>query len=199
MQCTYIEEGVFGVISEGLSCCFIGHRVIEVTDELVSRLFSEAEKLILSGVTRFFFGTRSDFNSLCHKVISELKVKYPQVTRIAFTSFHETVVLQNEAKRYEATMSRLLHREVHLEGYEQEITPEALRKSGKATYVERNQMMIDACDHCIFYYDENYRPKRRELSRKFLHNTLSSARSGTELAYRYALHKKKTVINVFSE
>lgn len=150
-------------------------------------------------MTRFLFGTRSDFNSLCHKVISELKGKYPQVVRIAYTSFHEAVVLQDEAKWYESTMSLLLHREVHLEGYEEEVTPEALRKSGKATYIERNQMMIDAADYCVFYYDENYRPKRRELSRKFLHNTLSSERSGTELAYRYALRKKKNIINVFSK
>ena len=95
-------------------------------------------------------------------------------------------------------MSYLWKREVHLEGYEEEITPEPLRKSGKATYIERNQIMIDNSDYCIFYYDESYRPERRELSRKYFINTLSSGQSGTELAYRYAVQKKKNIINVFS-
>ncbi|MBO4473181.1 MAG: DUF1273 family protein [Clostridia bacterium] len=181
-----------------MKCCFIGHRKLEVTDELISRLKQEIEKLILSGVTHFLFGTRSEFNSLCHKVVSDLKQSYPQILRIAYTTFHECVVLQKEVERYESIMSQLWHREVHLQGYEEEITPTVLRKSGKASYLERNRIMIDDSDYCVFYYDEKYRPDRRELSRKYLNNVLSSAQSGTASAFRYATRKKKTIINVFS-
>jgi len=183
--------------AKGKRCCFIGHRTLEVTDELISRLKQEIEILILSGVTHFLFGTRSEFNSLCHKIVSDLKQSYPQIVRIAYTTFHECVVLQNEVEKYERMMTRFWKRDVHLEGYEEEITSEALRKSGRATYVERNQTMIDDSDFCIFYYDENYRPQRRELSHKYLNKVLSSAQSGTALAFRYALSKNKRIINVF--
>lgn len=180
------------------TCCFIGHRKLEITDELVSRLTCEIEKLLALGVTRFLFGTRSDFNSLCHHIVSELRKTNPEIVRIAYTTFHECVTLEQDVERTEKMMSYLWKREVHLEGYEEEITPEPLRKSGKATYIERNQIMIDNSDYCIFYYDESYRPERRELSRKYFINTLSSGQSGTELAYRYAVQKKKNIINVFS-
>ena len=29
----------------------------------------------------------------------------------------------------------------------------------KASYVERNQAMINNSNYCVFYYDENYQPK----------------------------------------
>lgn len=53
--------------------------------------------------------------------------------------------------------------------------------SGRVSYVERNQAMINDSDYCIFYYDENYQPK-----------------SGTALAYTYAKQKKKQIINILS-
>ena len=61
------------------SCCFIGHREIEINDELIARLTAELESLIQSGVSRFLFGSRSDFDSLCHSVVTELKKKFPQI------------------------------------------------------------------------------------------------------------------------
>ena len=180
------------------TCCFIGHRKIEITDELISRLTCEVEHLILSGVTNFIFGTRSEFNSICHKVVSALKEAHPEIVRIAYTAFHECVSLDVELDQYDDTIQSIWEHKVHLNGYDAEVTPEVLRKGGKATYVERNQIMIDLSDYCIFYYDENYRPERRERSRKYFNHNLTSAQSGTELAYRYALRKKKTIINVFN-
>ncbi|MBR0060585.1 MAG: DUF1273 family protein [Selenomonadaceae bacterium] len=182
---------------EGKSCCFIGHREMEITDELTSRLTREIEKLINGGVCRFIFGSRSSFDFLCHSVVSELKKRYPKIVRIAYTTFHECVVLEKDLERHNEVMSFFLKKEVHDNGYEEEITPEKLRKSGRAAYVERNRMMIDDSDYCVFYYDETYRPKRKKLSRKYVCNILSSARSGTALAYSYALRKKKTIINVY--
>ena len=181
------------------TCCFIGHRDIEISDDLISRLSCEVEHLILSGVTRFLFGTRSDFNSICHKVVSALKEAHPEIVRIAYTAFHECVSLDVELDQYDDTISSIRDHKVHLDGYDAEVTPEVLRKGGKATYVERNQILIDASDYCVFYYDESYKPERRELSRRRFINHLSSPKSGTALAYQYAVRKKKTIINLFLE
>ena len=115
---------------------------------------------------------------------------------IFFLSF--VVSLDVELDQYDDTIQSIWEHKVHLDGYDAEVTPEVLRKGGKATYVERNQIMIDLSDYCIFYYDENYRPERRERSRKYFTHNLTSAQSGTELAYRYAVRKKKTIINVFN-
>ena len=181
------------------TCCFIGHRKIEITNELISRLTCEVERLILSGVTVFLFGTRSEFNSICHKVVSQLKESHPEIVRIAYTAFHECVSLDVELDQYDETISIIWEHKVHLDGYDAEITPEVLRKGGKATYVERNRIMIDLSDYCIFYYDEAYRPERHERSRKYFDHHLTSAQSGTKLAYKYALRKKKTIINAYKQ
>ena len=71
-----------------------------------------------------------------------------------------------------------------------------LWSAGKASYVERNQDMINASDYCVFYYNENYVP---ELKRPPKHNMLLPSRrtSGTKIAYEYALKKKKEIINIY--
>ena len=67
--------------------------------------------------------------------------------------------------------------------------------SGKASYVERNQAMIDNSDYCIFYYNENYKPKPRKQSKRDIN--YYQPKSGTFLAYKYAQKKKKEIINIF--
>ena len=39
-----------------------------------------------------------------------------------------------------------------LKFYDVTIMPTRVERAGKASYVERNQEMIDASDFCIFYY-----------------------------------------------
>ena len=70
-----------------------------------------------------------------------------------------------------------------------------MEKAGKASYVERNQEMINQSDYCIVYYDDNYLPPRRKNSRRDL--TDYQPKSGTAIAYDYAVKKKKKIINVF--
>ena len=50
-------------------------------------------------------------------------------------------------------------------------------------------------DICIFYYDENYLPKRRKLSKHSISDY--QPESGTAAAYRYAVGKNKNIINIF--
>ena len=69
-----------------------------------------------------------------------------------------------------------------------------MEKAGKASYVERNQEMINKSDYCIVYYDENYLPPRRKNSRRDL--TDYQPKSGTAVAYDYAMKKNRVIINV---
>ena len=69
-------------------------------------------------------------------------------------------------------------------GFEEEFEHKTKYEAGRASYVERNQAMINDSDYCVFYYDKNYFP-------------LTRTKSGTKLAYEYAVRKNKKVINLF--
>ena len=56
------------------TCCFIGHRKINETEELRLKIFNTLEKLINeNSVDTFFFGSKSRFNDLCYEIVSKLK------------------------------------------------------------------------------------------------------------------------------
>ena len=152
------------------SCCFFGHRKIDETPELTERLKNAVETLIIEkSVNTFFFGSKSEFNSLCLKVVTDLKEKYPHIKRIYVRAAFADI--DDNYKNY------------LLESYEETYYPEKIRGAGKASYVERNQEMINKSKYCVVYYDENYTPPRRK--------------SGTKTAYDYAVKRKCEIINIF--
>lgn len=182
------------------SCCFIGHRTITITDELYNRLSSIIEGLICTDhVTCFLFGSRSQFNDLCFDIVTALKNKYPQIKRIAYNTRSECAILDENRLANEAILSKYLRIDTHIQGFEESITSDAMYVSGKASYIERNQIMIDASDYCIFYYDSNYAPQLKRISNKGITGVWTSGNSGTKLAYKYAMQKHKVVINVFQQ
>ena len=66
--------------------------------------------------------------------------------------------------------------------------------SGKAGYVERNYAMINDSDYCVFYYDEDYLPPKRKRASADI--SFYQPKSGTDLAYKYAIQKNKVIINI---
>ena len=55
------------------TCCFFGHRKINKTEELKSKLIEIIEKLIVEKhVDTFLFGSKSCFNSLCIELVTEI-------------------------------------------------------------------------------------------------------------------------------
>ena len=162
--------------------CFFGHRKIDETEELKNNLRGIIENLIVNEkVDTFFFGSKSQFDDLCHKIVTELKEKYPHLKRIYVRS-----AFQHIPDWYEDSL---------LQHYEDTYFPEHMENAGIASYVERNQEMINKSDFCIVYYDENYAPPKRKNSRRDL--TDYQPRSGTKIAYDYAVKKKKIIINCF--
>ena len=151
--------------------------------ELASRLRDNICYLLEQGVATFLFGDHSEFNTLCYKVVSELREVYPQIRRIHYRTDYP------DADAY--TMQFLL------DGYEDSICPDGVAAAGKAAYVERNQAMIRASDFCVFYYNNEYLPASRKESKKAI--TSYQPKSGTGLAFDYAKAHGKTIINLYTE
>ena len=182
-------------IMNNLVCSFFGHRKIEITEELKNRVKKVVEDCIVNyNVSTFLFGSKSDFDYLCHLVVTELKTKYPNIKRVSYTCRNETCVLESKREELEKIYSKVRKTEVHLLGVESEYEHKTKYVSGKASYVERNQAMINDSDFCIFYYDEDYQPKLRKQSKSSM--ICYQPKSGTALAYAYAKQKKKFLLNI---
>ncbi|MBQ2941500.1 MAG: DUF1273 family protein [Clostridia bacterium] len=163
------------------TCCFFGHRRIEISDELVNRIKEAVEDLIkYKNVDTFLFGSKSRFDTLCVNVVTELKKKYPHISRIYVRA--EFPYIDEDYAAY------------LLENYDYTYYPERMINAGRASYVERNYEMIDKSNYCIIYYDENYMPPRRKNSRRDLFDY--QPESGTKLAYNYAVKKGLRIINL---
>ncbi len=151
------------------TACFFGHRTINETEELKSKLVEIIEKLIVDeNVDTFFFGSKSRFNSLCQETVTEIKEKYPHIKRIYVRAEYPNI---NEE-----------YRNYLLEAYEDTYYPEHIIGSGRTAYVERNYEMINKSQYCIVYYDES--------------NTPTTRKSGTKIALDYAIKKCKNIISV---
>ncbi|MBO5232127.1 MAG: DUF1273 family protein [Clostridia bacterium] len=155
-----------------IPACFIGHRTINETEDLKSKLNEIIEKLIVDeNVDTFLFGSKSRFNSLCLELVTELKEKYPHIKRIYVRAEYPYI-----SERYKNYL---------LKNYEDTYYPEKIINSGRAAYVERNYEMIDNSRFCIVYYDETNAPTTRK--------------SGTMVAFDYAIKKQKCIIMFSAE
>ena len=70
-------------MSENYTCCFIGHRKTEETENLKLQLKAVIENLITAeNVDTFLFGSKSQFNSICYELVTEIKEKFPHIKRV---------------------------------------------------------------------------------------------------------------------
>ncbi len=149
------------------TCCFIGHRTINETQELKTTLYETIESLIIKEkVNTFLFGSKSQFNDLCLALVTEIKEKYPHIKRVYMRAEYPDI--NDDYKAYLLT------------DYEETYFPQKIMEAGKASYVERNQEMIKKSHFCLFYYNKETIP----LNRK----------SGTEVALTYAKKQNKNII-----
>ena len=154
MDILYIYNIFCGDVMENLNLHtfrFFGHRKFDKTPELIERLAKEIKVLITEkDVNVFYFGSKSEFDDLCHQTVTELKEQYQYIKRIYVRS-----AFQHIPDWYEDSL---------LQHYEDTYFPQHMEKAGKASYVERNQEMINKSDFCVIYYDENYLPPRRKIT-----------------------------------
>ena len=155
---------------EANTCCFIGHRkLFDNIEILKSTLYQIIEKLVVEQkVDTFLFGSKSQFNTICHQVVTKIKEKYPHIKRVYVRAEYQYI--DEEYKNF------------ILQDYEDTYYPEKIRSSGRAAYVERNYEMINDSQICVMYYDRLVAP----ITRK----------SGTKIAFEYATKRGKKIINV---
>lgn len=171
------------------TCSFFEHRKVEQKEGLKQKIKLVIENLIVEqNVLVFLFGSYSEFDKLCHLLVTELKVKHPTIKRIAFTCQSETCILERDREMWENSYSRYEKRDLKVLGLEEEFEHTTKYTAGRASYVERNQAMIDHSKYCVFYYDENYKPEFRKFSKKC--TNYYQPKSGTALAFEYV--NKKT-------
>lgn len=177
--------------NKSINCSFIGHRKVENSERVAAILKETIISLIEeNGVNTFLFGSRSEFDDICHQVVSELRERYPHIKRIAYTCRSEWACMENEREEHERGFGELMKKKVSLKGYEGEIEFDKKYKAGRASYIERNQAMMNDSAFCIFYCNNSYTP--------------STSKSGTKIAFEYALklEKKKKgefeVINLYN-
>ena len=175
------------------ACCFIGHRKIKMTDEMKEKLKNFIEYLIVElKVSVFLFGSVSQFDDLCHEIVTNLKEKYPHIERVVYPCRSEGYTLETEKAQRERVFSNFFKTEVKILGVERAVYFKNVYTAGKASYIERNYAMIDDSDYCVFFYDEDYQVKVDVFS-----NNVLSSKSGTKIAYDYAVKKKKKIFNIF--
>ena len=178
----------------GNTCSFFGHRDIEITDALVNQIESIVVNLIENNsVERFLFGSKSMFNDLCHKIVTELKNKYSNIIRVAYPCVSEDPVLEKDKVELENSCSKVLGTKVSLQTYDEIVENEKIWRAGKSAYIQRNYKMIEDSDFCVFYYSLAYIPKEKTRCNKMIYY---QPKSGTKLAYDYAIKKNKNVIKI---
>lgn len=178
------------------TCCFIGHRRIEFSEEKIKEIYEFIENLILNeNVKIFLFGSKSEFDDLCHRVVTELKEKYPYIKRVGYTCRSEGVLLESEREKWKKIYSSLGNGKFPLLFVEEEFEYKAKYVSGRASYIERNQAMINDSDYCLFYYNKEYVPPQRKYSKRDI--GYYQPNSGTAIAYEYAQRKKKIIKNFY--
>ena len=164
------------------TCCFIGHRKIETTPELVGRLDKTIENLIAEGVHTFLFGGKGAFDRLALERVTAAKSLHSDLSRV-YVRAEEPVITDS-------------YRDYLLKIYDETFFPEKLKNAGRAVYVERNSLMIGKSDVCVFFYNENYTPETKVLSTLGHVKIMSSSKSGTGLAYAESVRQGKTIINL---
>ncbi len=172
------------------SCCFIGHRKIQDKERVFLCVKKVIETLIVeNGVRVFNFGSKSEFDDLCHLAVTELQKEYSYIIRINYNRKSEYVVRKEEKSQLEESWSSLLKKDITLKDFDDSKISDRVRNAGKASYVERNREMIDDSIYCVFFYNDEYKPQTNP-------HYSSSGKSGTKLAYNYAVRKNKNIINV---
>ena len=144
------------IIREYMVACFIGHRTITVTNELCERIRTTVLDLIdHQSVDTFLFGSRSQFDELCLKIVTEIKEirQFDELCLKIVTEIKEIrphirrIYVRAEYPYISADYEKYL-----LTFYDETYMPENIIHAGKAIYIERNRHMIDSSDICIFYF-----------------------------------------------
>ena len=128
------------------ACCFIGHREVkDVTKTYLQAKNCIEELIVKEKMKTFYFGSKSKFDELCLKIVTDLKDIYSELVRVYVRAEYEYI-----GKEY---TSYLLH------SYDKTYYAKKAQNANKLVYIKRNEEMIDNSRICIFYYDKKHRTR----------------------------------------
>ena len=153
------------------SVCFTGHRQINITRELKTRLSTKLELFVHGGVTEFYAGGALGFDTLAEQTVTELKEHYPQVRLNLVLPCPAEQQTRKWSAENKAEYYRLLSLADSIEICCEHYTADCMKK--------RNQRLVDLADICVCYFNPN------------------NDRSGTGQTVRIANQKGLSIINVF--
>lgn len=158
----------------------IGHRKMPEDENLINKIEAILKYVIQERhVNVFLFGSKSKFDSVCLEIISRLKGEFKEIRRVYVRAEYPNI--STGYHKYLLTL------------YDDTFMPEKVKRAGKAAYVERNEIMIDMSDICMFYCENPYDTK---LSKDKV-SINSSHSGGTARAYKYAVLRGKEIINTY--
>ncbi len=79
------------------SCCFIGHRKLSNKELVVQCIKKTVVSLLTDHDVRvFLFGSKSEFDNLCHITVSELQKEHSDIIMVNYNLKNEYVVKKDE-------------------------------------------------------------------------------------------------------
>ena len=151
-----------------MKIAFIGHRQVHDVSRCETQLKKILETLIVGqNADTFLFGSRSKFNDICYRAVTELKVRFPHIRRIYIRAEYEYI---------SDTYREYLHTQ-----YEESFFPPEISHAGSKVYVERNYLLVRMCDMLITYCSP----------------PIPNKKSGTQLTVQYARKMKKRIFNMY--
>lgn len=125
------------------TCCFTGHRILTLTEELSRDLANELIGLINSGVTDFYAGGALGWDMFCEKMILRMKNHFPQIKLhlvLPCSPAAQTAKwTDGQKKEFERIMQAADSTEILSQNY----------YSG--CMKKRNQRLVDLADVCVCY------------------------------------------------
>lgn len=124
-----------------MKCCFFGHSDFDYASYADNIRAIVINLIINHGVTIFYSGGRGNFDSICAKVVGELRQDYPYIQNIKFLSYMPT-----NAESSPPCPSYYTGTEYLLEKH---VIP-------KFAIVETNRCVVDQCHYIVSGVCRNY-------------------------------------------
>ena len=171
--------------AKNYSCCFIGHRKLDLQFSK-EHLYNLIKHLIINvGVKNFLFGSNSEFNDLCHQIVTSFKEIYPDIIRTNYPLSQNARVTPTDKLELEQTLKKLYKKNFYICDYDNFAT--VTNSKGSFAYIKRNFFMIENANLVVAYL-RDIKSKNNKTSR--------ITNSGTKLAVDFAIKLKKDVIYI---
>lgn len=154
------------------SCCFTGHRTVDININLLNTLTTHIENYVQNGITDFYSGGAIGWDTICSKVVLQLREKYPYIKLhlILPCNPKQQTIYWNEPQKLE--FDRILQLADTIEYTSWNYTRQCMKI--------RNARLVQLADICLCYCDNRYA-------------------TGTAQTVRMAIKKSIPIINLYKK